>query len=214
MKAIVSAMILLLCVLCYSESTRAEEAMRIKPVDVYVSGFGGYSFPLSTDVSIGGFTIGQDVEFENSPSFGGKVGLWVTAPRKSLGIDIGAEVDVTHFDPDPTLSATYFGVNLMARIPMGVEPELPNGRWFPYIGFGGGAQRLSVEVLGYKEGNTVLAFQGLGGVKVFLIKHVAVFVEGKFTHASHTLVFPVFSLGSVDFTVNAVHGVGGLSFHF
>jgi hypothetical protein len=143
------------------------------------------------------------------------VGLWVTAPRKTLGIDIGAEVDVTHFDPDPTLSATYFGVNLMARIPMGVEPEFPNGRWFPYIGFGGGAQRLSVEVevLGYKEGNTVPAFQGLGGVKVFLIKHVAVFAEGKFTHASHTQVFRGFP-SSVDFTVNAVHGVGGLSFHF
>jgi hypothetical protein len=63
MKAVVSSMLLLLCVLGYSESTRAEEAVRIRPVDVYISGFGVYSFPLNTDVSIGGFTIGQDVEF-------------------------------------------------------------------------------------------------------------------------------------------------------
>ncbi|NOU08943.1 MAG: outer membrane beta-barrel protein [Nitrospira sp.] len=211
MKALVSTALLLLCIVGYSESAGAQEEVRVQPVDVYVSGFGGYSLPFNTDVSSGGFTV-QDVELENSPSFGGKIGLWVTAPRKTLGIDIGAEINVTHFDPDPTMNATYFGVNLMARLPMGVGPELPNGRWFPYVGLGGGAQRLSVEVLGFKEGNTVTAFQGLGGVKVFLFKHVAVFAEGKFTHASHRQVFHGFS--PVDFTVNAVHGVGGLSLHF
>lgn len=207
MKVIVSAMLLLLGALGYSEFAGAEEEVRIRPVDAYISGFGGYSFPFNTNISSGGSIVAQDVEYENSPSFGGKVGLWVTAPRKTLGIDIGAEIDVTHFDPDPTLSATYFGVNLMARMPMGIEPELPNGRWFPYIGFGGGAQRLCFEAFGFKESNTVPAFQGLGGVKVFLVKQVAVFVEGKFTHASHTL-------SALDFTVSTVHGVGGLSLHF
>lgn len=213
MKALVLAVLLVFCIGMYSESARAQEEVHVQPVDGYVSGFGGYSFPFKTDVSSGGFGFtAQDVELENSPSFGGKIGLWVTAPRKTLGIDIGAEINVTHFDPDPTMNATYFGVNLMARLPMGVGPELPNGRWFPYVGLGGGAQRLSVEVLGFKEGNTVTAFQGLGGVKVFLFKHVAVFAEGKFTHASHRQVFHGFS--PVDFTVNAVHGVGGLSLHF
>lgn len=213
MKALVLAVLLVFCIGMYSESARAQEEVHVQPVDGYVSGFGGYSFPFKTDVSSGGFGFtAQDVELENSPSFGGKIGLWVTAPRKTLGIDIGAEVDVTHFNPGPTLNATYFGVNLMARLPMGVGPELPNGRWFPYVGLGGGAQRLSVEVFGYKEGNTVPAFQGLGGVKVFVLKHVALFAEGKFTHASHRQVFHGFS--PVDFTVNAVHGVGGLSLHF
>lgn len=213
MKAVVSAAVLLLCMVGYSESARAQEEVRVRPVDVYVSGFGGYSFPFDTNITAGGFLIGQDIEFENSPSFGGKVGLWGTAPRKTLGIDVGAEVDVIHFDPDPTMDATFFGVNLMARLPMGVTPELPNGRWFPYIGVGGGAQRLSFGPSGFKDSNTVPAFQGLWGVKVFLFKHVAVFAEGKFTHASHSLEFQGF-LVSVDFTVNAVHGVGGLSLHF
>ena len=207
MKAVVSAALLLLGVVGYSESARAQEEVRVKPVDVYISGFGGYSFPFKTDVSSGGFPIGY-TDFENSPSFGGKVGLWATAPRKTLGIDIGAEVDVTHFDPDQSLSATYFGVNLMARLPMGGEPDLPNGRWFPYIGVGGGAQWLNATEFGFKS-NTAPAFQGLGGVKVFVFKHVAVFVEGKFTHASHSLMF-----ASANFAVNVVHGVGGLSLHF
>jgi len=84
MKAIISVTLLLLCMVGYSESACAQEEVRVRPVDVYISGFGGYSFPFSTDVS-GRFFIIQDVAFENSPSFGGKVGLWVTAPRKTLG---------------------------------------------------------------------------------------------------------------------------------
>jgi hypothetical protein len=207
MKVLVSVILLLLCLVGYSESARAQEEVLVRPVDLYISGFGGYSFPLKTDVSSGGFSIGY-TDFENSPSFGGKVGLWVTAPRKTLGIDIGVEIDVTHFDPAPALSATYFGVNLMARLPMGVEPELPNGRWFPYIGVGGGAQWLNATEFGIKS-NTAPAFQGLGGVKVFVFKHVAAFLEGKFTHASHSLMF-----ASADFAVNVAHGVGGLSLHF
>jgi hypothetical protein len=38
------------------------------------------------------------------------------------------------------------------------------------------------------------------------------FAEGKFIHASHSL--EVEGGGSVDLTLNTVHGVGGLSFHF
>ena len=86
MKALVSAALLLLCMVGYVESSRAQEEVRVQPVDAYVSGFVGYSAPFDTDVSSGGFTV-QNVELENSPSFGGKIGMWITAPRKNLGID-------------------------------------------------------------------------------------------------------------------------------
>jgi hypothetical protein len=158
--------------------------------------------------------------------------MWITAPRKTLGIDVGVEVDVTNFNPDASsgqvlssnvglvvllatlnLNATYFGINVLARLPMGVTPELPNGRWFPYIGLGGGGQRLTFQAPGTNEGrDTAPAFQGLGGVKVFMTKNIAAFAEGKFIHASHS--FAVEGGGSVDLTLNSVHGVGGLSFHF
>lgn len=111
------------------------------------------------------------------------------------------------------LNATYFGVNVLARIPIGVEPDLPNGRWFPYIGVGGGAQRLTLQAPGTTEGrNTSPAFQGLGGVKVFLTRHIAVFAEGKFIHASHTI--DVEGGGTIKLDLNSVHGTGGLSLHF
>ncbi len=233
MKVLVSSALLVLCVLAYSSSARAEEEVRVRPVDVYISGFGGYSHPFETDIALDGFTL-KDVTLDKSPSVGGKIGMWITAPRKTLGIDVGVEVDVTNFNPDASsgqrvsangvtgillatldLNATYFGVNVLARFPMGVTPELPNGRWFPYIGLGGGGQRLTFQAPGTSEGrDTAPAFQGLGGVKVFVTKNIAVFAEGKFIHASHSLEVVGNGSGSIDLTLNSVHGVGGLSFHF
>ncbi len=229
MKALVSAVLLLLCIVGYSESARAQEEVRVKPVDVYISGFGGYSFPFKTDMSFGGLEV-RDVKLENVPAIGGKVGTWMTAHRKTLGIDFGIEIDAIRFRPNHAggqvvssnlgpvtlvpldLDATYFGVNVMARLPIDVTPELPNGRWFPYIGLGGGVQQLSLESPAQKDRNTVPAFQGLGGVKAFVTRHIAVFAEGKFIHASHT--FRVQGGGTVELDLNSVHGMGGLSFHF
>lgn len=225
---------LVFCIIGLSEFAGAQEAIPLKPVDIYISGFGGYSFPFTTDFT-GGITV-KDKGLDNSPSFGGKIGLWFTGPRKTLGIDLGAEIDVTHFTPDPhggqvfgglsilpgfvigfvtplNLSATYVGIHMLARIPMGVTEELPNGRWSPYIGVGGGAQRLSIQSAKTTDAqHTAPAFQGLGGVTVSITKHLAVFAEGKFIHASHSMEFH--SLNTIDFTVNSVHGVGGLSVHF
>jgi hypothetical protein len=145
--------------------------------------------------------------------------MWITASRKTLGIDVGVEIDVTHFNPDISnstleLDATYFGLNVLARLPMGVTPDLPNGRWFPYIGIGGGGQRLAMKAPGTNEGrNTAPAFQGLGGIKVFLNKHIAAFAEGKFIHASHNQELEGTSI-PLELDLNSVHGMGGLSFHF
>lgn len=231
MKALVLSTLLVLCVLGYSSLARAGEEAQVRPVDVYVSGFGGYSHPFKTDISLGNLAL-QDVKLDNSPSFGGKIGIWITAPRNTLGIDVGVEVDVTNFNPDASsgqvlssnigpgillstfdLNATYFGINVLARLPMDVTPELQNGRWFPYIGLGGGGQRLTFQTLGSNEArDTVPAFQGLGGVKVFITKNIAAFVEGKFIHASHSI--GIVGGGSIDLTLNSVHGVGGLSLHF
>jgi hypothetical protein len=223
MRVIVSAALLLYCVLGYSESARAGDEVQVRPIDVYISGFGGYAFPFKTDVAEGGITV-KDVELNNSPSFGGKIGIWFTGPREALAIDLGTEIDVTNFNPNLPggqvltsnlglvrtnafdLNATYYGLNVLARLPMDVTPELPNGRWFPYIGVGGGAQRLRTDVFGIKVSDTAPAFQGLGGVKVFMSKDIAVFAEGKFIHASHTFE----GITAVD--LNTFHAVGGLSF--
>lgn len=232
MKTLVSASLLLLCVVAFSVLARAEEEVRIRPVDVYISGFGGYALPFRTDISFGGPTI-YDVKLDSSPSFGGKIGMWLTAPRKTLGVDVGVEIDGTvFFNPDAQrgqilpsslgpailvstldLHAKYIGLNVIARLPIDVTTNLPNGRWFPYIGVGGGAQHLLFQTPRTTDGSdTSPAIQGLWGLKVFVTKHIAVFAEGKFIHAAHSI--PIAGGGSVDLTLSGLHGVGGLSVHF
>ena len=218
MNSTVWSVVLVIGMLCVSEIAGAQEEIYVKPLDLYLSGFGGYSFPFKADVTVGGsfgsFTY-QNIDLEDSPSFGGKVGVWFTEYRKTWGIDIGTEGEITYYDPHPSLRAGYFGINVLARVPMGVSADLPNGRWFPYIGLGGGMQH--VRSNGFEStDDTDAAFQGLGGVKVFLFKHLAVFFEGKFTHASHRLESKEPGFGTVrrEFPLNSLHGVGGLSVHF
>ena len=231
MKTAVSAIILALFILAFSELARAEDEVRVRSIDAYISVFGGIASPLEADVTQGSITA-KDAKLDNSPSIGGKIGMWFTAPRKTLGIDVGAEIDVTNFNPDQKegqvlmtnagfpvitnavdLNATFLGVNVLARLPINVTPELPNGRWFPYAGIGGGGQRLTFQTSSSTEcRDTSPAFQALGGFKIFLFKHVAVFGEAKFIHATNTLEFQ--NSSSIELTLNSVHGVGGLSFHF
>ncbi|MFO0699873.1 MAG: hypothetical protein U0236_11630 [Nitrospira sp.] len=99
MKALVSVACLLLSILGHSNFVEAQEEVRVKPVDPYIPGFGGYSFPFSTDL-VFGILSAPDVKLKNSPSVGGKIGMWLTAPRKTWSIDVRVEIDVTHFNPD------------------------------------------------------------------------------------------------------------------
>ena len=195
----------------------AQEDMGRTSVDVYLSGFGGYSVPFSTEFTSQRATT-SDVDLKNGPSFGGKIGVWITDTRQALGVDVGVELDVTDYHPDTQealeLHATYVGFNVLARMPMRVTPDRPNGQWFPYIGVGGGGQRLSMQVSGTNQGrDTVVAFQGLGGVTFFVTRHIALFAEGKFIHASHQLGVEGSSTFA-EFHLNSVQGTGGLSVHF
>src|SRR5436309_10047218 len=82
--------------------------------DVSVSAFGGLAIPSKTDITETDPTIpeditAKDVELKNSASFGGKITGWTTAPRAKNGLDLGLELDITHFSPDvkaQTVSAT------------------------------------------------------------------------------------------------------------
>lgn len=155
----------------------------------------------------------------------------MNAPRQSLGLDIGAELEASRYDPhikggqvlsggvvtNPVqLTATFVGANLLVRFPIGATDELPNGRWFPYFGIGGGIQSLRFKTDASTEGRDPSpAVQVLGGLKVFLFKNLAIFGEAKFTHAQHTLEFQASGVSVTDkFDLNTVHGVGGISLHF
>ena len=213
-----------------------QDEVRVKPIDRYISVFGGVALPSKTDVTEVGpgtnVTI-FDVKLDNSPSIGGKIGMYTTQFRASTGLDFGVELDITNFTPDQkggqrlnggavitnpvNINSTIFAVNLLARKPFLVAQGLSNGRWSPYVGIGGGVQTSTFEPPGtIKKGRqTDPAFQGLAGVKAFLTQHVALFWEYKFTHASQT--FETQSGGAIitdKYTFNVNHIVAGLAVHF
>ena len=92
------------CVMAWAEFARADEEIHVRPIDAYLSLYGGVASPFKTDVtesaSFSSSVTAKDSKLDNSASIGGKAGLWFTAPRKSLGLDFGVELDVTNFGPD------------------------------------------------------------------------------------------------------------------
>ncbi len=221
----------------------------------------------------------KDVTLKSSVSFGGKLAVWTTGLRSRTGLDFGAEVDVTQYYPhvaraeqqhfetrtlsfgtftfqEPStiagsadLDATIIALNVLARYPFGVTPELPQGRWYPYLGIGGGAEIARKKVapaydfsrMAFADGpptiqaptdvtDTAPVLQVLAGAKFFFTRHIALFAEYKFTHASHTFEYPYVSCAGVfgcgpggspqpgthteHFSTNVNHVVGGLAVHF
>src|SRR5579884_2549918 len=101
--------------------------------DFSISGFGGYSVPFKTDIQHTGpgtnFT-GKDGKLENSASYGGKITAWTTAPRRRFGLDFGAEIDVTHFNPN-VKSQTLTTTGTLLGIPFGSPVLASNAKYGP-----------------------------------------------------------------------------------
>jgi opacity protein-like surface antigen len=110
----------------------------------------------------------RDLTFDSSLLYGGKAGYFFE--RSLLGGNIGAELDVYHFEPNfgaqtVDFSGTFAGVsgdtrprfqsanldvtavtlNLLYRFRLLSEPKYPRGRLQPYVGVGAGAFIAEIE---------------------------------------------------------------------
>ena len=136
----------------------------------YVAGYVGTALTedtdLRTEIELNDvpFVNGRarDLSFDSSLLYGGKAGYFFE--RDLLGGNIGAELDVYHFEPNfgaqrVDFSGTFAGVsgdtrirlqsanidvtavtlNLLYRFRLLSEPKYPRGRLQPYVGIGGGA---------------------------------------------------------------------------
>jgi hypothetical protein len=184
------------------------------------------------------------VNLNDAPTFGGKLTAWYLPRKHNWQPQIGLELDWTRFtaDLDPqtvgatgtnnvpgfeTTAVTFFvpqdlsvnvlAANLLFRYPIGATPEMPHGRWYPYVGGGLGAQRAHLTVLGFQETSYSPAVQGLVGLKLFLINNLAIFAEVKRTTGWNNFDFegsgapPGFY---EKFTISSNHFVAGVALHF
>ena len=184
------------------------------------------------------------VNLNDAPTFGGKLTAWYRPRQYNWQPQIGLELDWTRFtaDLDPqTVGATgtssvpgfeggavifnvhqdfsvnVLAVNLLFRYPIAATPEMPQGRWYPYVGGGLGAQRAHMTIVGFEETSYSPAVQGLIGVKFFLIKNLGIFAEVKRTTGWNNFDFqgsgapPGFY---EKFTISSNHFVAGVALHF
>ena len=114
-------------------------------------------------------------------------------------------------------SVNVLAANLLFRYPIWATPEMPQGRWYPYVGAGLGVQRATLTVSGFQETSYSPAVQGLVGLKFFLINNVAIFAEIKRTTGWNKFDFE--GAGAPPgffekYTITSNHIVAGVALHF
>lgn len=186
----------------------------------------------------------HDVNLNDAPTFGGKLTAWHLPRQYKWQPQIGLELDWTRFTADlhpQTVSAegtvtipgmelvglTFltpidFSVNVLAanllfRYPIWATPEMPQGRWYPYVGAGLGAQRATLSTSGFQETSYSPAVQGLIGAKFFLVKNLAIFAEIKRTTGWNKFEYE--GAGAPPgyfekYTISSNHLVAGVALHF
>jgi hypothetical protein len=218
------------------EALHSNESVKISQGPVF--GAGGMVIGTYTDATA------NDVKLNDAPTFGGKLTAWHLPRLYKWQPQIGLELDWTRFTADlhpQTVGATGtvnlpglevgsitfsipidFSVNVLAanilfRYPIGATPEMPQGRWYPYVGGGLGVQRATLSTLGYTETSYSPAVQGLIGAKFFLVKNLAVFAEIKRTTGWNEFDFEGAGAPpgySEKYTISSNHFVGGVALHF
>lgn len=182
-----------------------------------------------------------NVRFEDNTTFGAKLTAWHLPRKYSWQPQIGLEIDWTRFTADipvgqvvpgfgtflstgtpigfvvlgvaPEFAVDNMAINLLFRYPVWATEGMPQGRWYPYVGIGGGAQRARLSRQGYEETSYSPSVQALTGLKFFVIKHLAVFGEAKWTQGWHTFKYETDSYWE-RYSISTIHLVGGVAVHF
>lgn len=226
-------------------------------LEPYLSFMAGVAIPFSADATFRNGDVERNVDYQMKQSIGGNAGIWFPTRNKMAGFDLGLEIsgfvwypDIAccrngvngTLNPDGSFEGTttetqgvYIGANVMLRYPMGISEAYPNGRWFPYVGVGGGAHQIAQRPGGFRgagfenaiadQRNTAPGFMALGGFKAHLFKYVAAFIEAKYVQASHDeLGTDRFGLSppggqglvmdNYESTMRTIFVHGGLSIHF
>ena len=128
MKARISAMICLLCILGSVDFTRAEDpysqrvadpyalssglpTMSSGTLEPYFSAMAGIAIPFSQDAT---FTDGSlprvitDVDYQMKHSWGGNAGIWFPTRNKLLGFDLGIEITGYVWYPDVACCRDFY----------------------------------------------------------------------------------------------------------
>jgi opacity protein-like surface antigen len=224
-----------------ADRMRHEEHHR--PGEMYVGGFGGYTFghSFSNGELFGAPNRGLDLD--NSGVYGAKIGYFMPDRLNWLGFEVEGFNSSPNIKqsaptvPGASLRVTTLAFNAIIRGKFGCGPSRnePSRRTTteshsdayghredtfcplqPYVGAGLGlffAHTNGIGGAGSASDNAVPGFNGLAGIRYFVTEHVAVFGEYKYNRA--TFNFDNVGVGGgLKGDYSVSHVVGGLSFHF
>jgi opacity protein-like surface antigen len=181
--------------------------------------------PQDTDIEQVFGSKFRDVKLDTPFLFGGKAGLFFDP--SILGGNLGLELEVYHFQPDvgdqvvqgtfpgftgpatvgsKDVHVTVVGLNALYRFRLAEDPQFPRGRFQPYLGMGVGAfianLKTTTGILDVpqtvSDTDVKPGFQATVGTRFFLIPHLALFTEYKYTHTA-------------DFNFNLISGAGTMA---
>ncbi len=183
----------------------------------------------------------EDVEFRKTAVWGGRAGYWFRENEALGGISLGragrylgADLDFSYFRPRipsqrvrTDVGRGFLGAmdvevvtltpEVLARDPLLVDKEFPQGRLQPYIGLGPAIFITSANdsgAFGPRGGSAAafgVGFIGRTGVAWHVTENVQLFTEYRFVHASPEFKF---TRGPVELTINSHHFNVGVSYVF
>lgn len=199
--------------------------------ETYIAAQFGATFPQAlSDVNIttAGFTSIQvsDIDLDNSFVFGGKVGHYFRSVQW-LGLETEAFVsnpnvkqqDLTFSGPGGSVTipgVAGFDLRVINWAPVNVMLRLPGRRLQPYLGAGLGIffARLRDKVTADTQSSTALGLNAQAGLRYYIVRHVAIFAEGKFTGLTRFKFEETTNLDGFDADYNAISALAGIGYHF
>jgi opacity protein-like surface antigen len=183
----------------------------------YVAGMVGFTHvqPGNADVAGAGETT-QDVKYNDSVMYGGKVGHYFTSVpwlgvegevfnttphAKQQNLTVGGQTDTL---AGVTQRVLTVAANAMLRI--------PNETLQPYVGIGPALMFGHINNTnngGQGESHTTVGLNALGGLRYLVTKQLVVFVEAKYNYGKFD-----YGNNGVTLTYSAVHGAAGVGFQF
>jgi opacity protein-like surface antigen len=159
-------------------------------------------------------SVSGDVDYKSSFTGGVRGGAWVS---KYFGLG----VDVFHLNSDVANGSAEqsnwaFAADLMARLPLLADENVPNGRLQPYLTAGPAIFVSTLQVPGFSDArSTALGFKGGAGIKFLFTKNIGLFGEYRYTYFESKHDFQAgFTTGELTQQIGTHHLVGGLAFHF
>ena len=171
----------------------------------------GASFTQKEDIELS--TPGFSASAPSNPHgaaflIGARIGHWFDGLKW-----LGVALDISHFEAGGGYDIVPLSALLMARLPLLVGTDFPNGRLQPYVGVGPGVFIGSLEAGGGlgEETSSDLGIDARAGATWLFTKTIGIFGEYRFTHFKGDYDFGAFRLE----TTVPTHHVGiGVRFQF